>query len=263
MEIYSQLNNKTRTIKPNQRFILGNSDNYSGIYVFGFGLRNYMNLETFDNDSAQLLTLNVGVSYVNPDTDDLVLGVANRYKNVYSLSPIPATISGSAGNSVQIVPNLEINEIEVSRPMTYSSSASSIASVSSSGSVILVANGSAIISMYVTANVSASATIPVVVSASAIMSYEIRISPADSFVLEGDTASISVYGYQNGVVQGDSFIFTLADSNVPTDNYIFTVVDGNHITVKNILMYMSAPLLINAVSGSNSRQISLLLKGAW
>ena len=263
VSIYSQLNAKTRLLKPNQRFIFGSGTQWNSLYIFGFGLLNYNNLTTFNNDSAQLLTIQAGVSYANSDIDNFSLGIADYYKTIYALSPTPVTISGSAGNSVQVVPNVQINSVAVTRPMTYSSSASSICTVSGSGLVTLVSNGSATISLYVTANISASAIIPVTISASAVMGGEVRVIPSDGFILENDTSNISVYNYQNGVIQADTFTFALADSNVPTDNYIFTVTDGNHISVRNVLMYLGYPLLINCTSGSNVKQISLQLRGAW
>ena len=262
--IYSQLNTKTRKLKPNQRFIFGYGEMWTSLYIFGFGIRNFDNLTTIDNDSAQLLAIEAGMSYINKDVDNLSLGIADYFRNVYALSPSPSTISGSAGTSVEIFPNITLNDVPVIKEMTYSSSASTIATVSGSnlGLVSLVSNGSATISMYATGT-SASTTVHVVVSASSVMAYEIRFSPSDNYVLEGDTTIFSVYGYRNGSLLADTFAFALTDANVPGDNYTFTVIDDNHFSIKNTLMYLSYPLIISATSGVNEELIEISLRGAW
>jgi hypothetical protein len=84
LRIYAQLNSKTRTIPDNARFLFGNTGNWTCLKVFGGGVGNFQNLKTTDNNSAQLLTLEVGTSFINEDTDDIINGIANRYS--YSIS---------------------------------------------------------------------------------------------------------------------------------------------------------------------------------
>lgn len=96
IRIYSQLNNKTKLIKDNQRFLFGNTGNWNCLRVFGGGALNFQNLTTTNNDSAQLLTLEVGTAFVNSDTDDIVNGIADRYKY---------TTSASSVNSIIVSPN--------------------------------------------------------------------------------------------------------------------------------------------------------------
>jgi hypothetical protein len=86
--IYSQLNSKTRTISDNQRFLFGNTGNWNCFKVFGNGTGNAQNLKTTDNNSAQLLTLEVGSSFINEDTDDIVNGIADRYRYSTSASSV-------------------------------------------------------------------------------------------------------------------------------------------------------------------------------
>jgi len=88
IRIYVQLNSKTRIIKDNQRFLFGNTGNWDCLRVFGGGVGNFQNLITTNNDSAQLLTLEVGTGFVNNDTDDIINGIADRYKYTTSSSSI-------------------------------------------------------------------------------------------------------------------------------------------------------------------------------
>lgn len=80
-DIYCQLNERTTKIKSNQRFLFGRPDNRICFKVFGMGVQNANNLETADNGSGTLLILTVGGNYINEDTDDLILGVADKYKD--------------------------------------------------------------------------------------------------------------------------------------------------------------------------------------
>ena len=86
IEIYAQLNSRSQTIGTNKRFLLGNSNNWTAFKIYGSGLKNFENLQTLDNDSAQLLKLEAGVDYENNTDDDLVNGIANRYKNFANLT---------------------------------------------------------------------------------------------------------------------------------------------------------------------------------
>ena len=80
IEVLCQLNEWTRTIQDGQRFLFGNVDRWVCYKALGGGIKNYMNLETYNNDSAHLLTMNVVISQVNESTDDLTLGIADRFK---------------------------------------------------------------------------------------------------------------------------------------------------------------------------------------
>jgi len=261
--VYTQLNDITRKIKSGQRFLFGNSDGWKAFKIFGNGIQNFLNQNTEDNDSCKLLMLEMGADTVNEDVDNTTDGIADFYKNVYSLTLTPSSISGSVGDTFQISADLELNDISITKDMTYVSSASSIATVSSSGSVILVANGSTDILVYVSNNTSASAVCSVVVSAISVAPYEIRVTPADDTILEGLTTTFTVYGYVGGVQQADVYLFTLADSNVPHDNYTLTTVSDNSFSVRNNSMYLSYPLIITATSGSYTENIEIQLRGAW
>jgi hypothetical protein len=92
IRIYVQQNSKTNTIFENQRFLFGNPLNWTCLRVLGGGIRNFLNTKTLDNNSAQLLTLEVETGFVNTDTDDLVNGIADRY--LYTVSGSSTAVSG-------------------------------------------------------------------------------------------------------------------------------------------------------------------------
>jgi len=96
IRIYTQQNSDTNKIKENQRFLFGYPDNWVCLKVYGGGLHNFDNLETLDNSTQKLLTLEVAVSYINEDTDDVSLGIADRYT---------FTTSSSSVNNIVVTPN--------------------------------------------------------------------------------------------------------------------------------------------------------------
>jgi len=262
IDVYVQGNVRTRTIKENQRFLFGSSNNRRAFKIFGDGVRNFLNQNTLDDESANILKFNMGGNYVNPETDDLVNGIADGNKMVFALSLSPSAIDGGAGGTYQLIPSLTLNGIVSTKPLSYLSSASNIASVSSSGIVTLVSSGSANITCYMTNNTAASA-VAIATCSSSTNLYDIRISPNQQYIFEDDTVTFSTYLYLNGTQQADVFAYSIANADVPTENYEFVVVDGNNFSIKNKKKYLDDPLLINVVSGSYSGQLSLDMRGSW
>jgi hypothetical protein len=110
--------------------------------------------------------------------------------------------------------------------------------------------------------ISASALVTVTTSGTTI--NEVRITPSDNVsIIEGESQTFTSYLYTNGVQQADTFTFSLVDSNVPTNRYMLSTLSNNSFSVENINMYLDYPLLINAVSGSYTKQISIMLAGAF
>ena len=258
---YTQLNSNTKYLKEGQRFLFGNSANWRAFQIFGGGIRNF--LET--SGSCNLLQIIMNTNYVNEETDDIVNGIADSEKVSYAISTniSSGSISGSPGMGIQVSPIITRNLIPVNENISYTTSASPVASVSGSGLVTLIATGSATITASMTDNVSIHSHVTVIVSSGSVANYEIRVTPDTGYILEGDTESYTVFLYLNGTIQSDVFTFSIANANVPAENYIFTVTGDNGFNLHNHYMYMNDPLLINAVSSSQSKQISILLKGAW
>jgi hypothetical protein len=158
--------------------------------------------------------------------------------------------------------NVELNGNNVDELLDYSTSSSSIASVSGSGLINFVSTGSCFVTINLVKNILVSASALVNVSASAIDNYEVRISPPPSIILEGDTQNFICYLYKNGIQQSDSFIFA-SGSSVPNKNYSLTIINGNSFSVKNIEKYLENPLSIVCSSGSYVDNAEILLNGLW
>jgi hypothetical protein len=258
---FCQSNDRTKTLKPNQRFLFGPASNRVSLKIFGTGIRSFLNQKTMDDESANLLQLTMGGNYENEDNDNLTLGIANYYKYAYILSLSPTSISGSAGNIYQISPTLTLNGTQTIKPINFISSSSSV-TTTGSGLISLISTGSSIITAYMVDNTSASASINVTVSGSSPVGYEVRVDPIPSYILEGDTTTYTCYLYNGGLIQADTFVFT-ASGSVPANHYTLSTISGNSFSIKNIEKYLSDNLTITCTSGSYVKNVDMSMKGAW
>lgn len=112
-DIYCQLNERTNKIRANQRFLFGTKENRVCFKVFGQGANNIHRTETTDVDSGALLILTVGGNYVNESTDDLIAGIADRYKDYDTFT------SASMVGALSIVVTPETNDIIESGSAIY------------------------------------------------------------------------------------------------------------------------------------------------
>ena len=263
-KIFTQLNERTEKILPNQRFLVGRPNRQVCWRVLGNGEMVSQGLQTTDNESSRLLTLTVEAYQYNEQTDDLINGIADAYKSVYSIDLSASSISGNVGETYNLGATLLCNNLPTSGSLAYSTSASNIASISASGLLTLSASGTTTAYAYMGGNPSVSASAIVTVTASGTTTTEVRITPSDNVsIIEGESQTFTSYLYANGIQQADAFTFSLANSNVPTNRYVLSTLSNNSFSVENLNMYLDYPLIINAVSGSYSKQIQIMLAGAF
>lgn len=136
-DVFAQLNDKTKKIRGNQRFLFGTPNNRVCMKVFGNGVQNMIRQETTDENSQRLVTLSMGGNFVNYDTDDVVGGIADRYKdyNIFT--------SGSTSGSYYILISPETASILENDTKTYNVQYYS-GSVPSSGSFVFSVSGSSV-----------------------------------------------------------------------------------------------------------------------
>lgn len=262
MEIIVQFNDETNLIKPNQRFLFGNASNWHAYKVLGGGVNNFNNMETSNNDTVGLLRISTGINYLNEDTDNLTLGIADYYTNVYTLSLSKSTLSGNPGGTYHLVSTVTYNGNTVTRNLVWSSDNEDVATVSTLGLVTFVSSGSCTITCEIDNNPSASDTCALTVTSVPVSEYEIRISPDVNYVLENQTQTFSAYLYKNNVSQADAVSFTLNPNSVPSDHYTFTPVDANHFSIENNEMFLSDFITVTMTS-TVVKTLDVYLKGAW
>lgn len=92
---------------------------------------------------------------------------------------------------------------------------------------------------------------------------EIRIVPYQESIRLNDTQVYEVYNYINNVKQSDTFTFNLTGITNDGEYYEFTSIDGNSFSIKNIKKNYDNLLIVECVTGSESKSISVTLKGLW
>jgi hypothetical protein len=265
IEIATQFNDKTNKIKANQRFLFGNPTNWTSYRVQGGGVNNLNLLKTEDNMSAGLIKFSLAVDYSNLQDDDLVNGYANLLQNIYSILVLNGnTITGLVGNTNQINTQVLRNSIVVSRDLIYTSSDTSIVTVSDTGLISFVSAGSTIIRVQLLNNIDVYTDITIVSSAVPVNDYDILISPNVNYVLLNQTTSFITSLILNNVVVPTTFTFTLTPNTVPSANYTYSVVDGDTFSIQNKIMFLTDSLDVLADDGAgHTKTFSILLRGGW
>lgn len=251
------------TIKPNQRFLFGNPSNWTAYRVEGGGIHNINNQLTEDNTSSGFVTLSLAVDYVNEQSDNISLGIANSLTNVYTLTLNESSIFGGVAQAVRLTAVTTLNGDTVSRTLSWSSSDTQIATVNSSGLVTFVAQGNAVITVHLANNSLVSDTCSVTVAGAPVDTYQVRFSPTDNAVLEGQTKTWTVYLFKNNVQQADVFVLALDANTVPSDHYVYTAISQNSFSVKNVERFLTDSLELTATSGIYSSVLTINLRGAW
>jgi uncharacterized protein YjdB len=262
LHIEMQLNNRSGLIKQNQRFLFGNPGHWTCYKVIGTGINDFRNVNTYDENSAKILSLDLIANFVNDELDDIVNGIADVNTNAYTITVNQSNAEGAPGDTVQLSASVTYNKDSVVRAIEWSSSNNHIATVSGSGLVTFVALGTCTITANILENTTSDSCV-ILVTNTPTTNTEVRIIPDTNFILEGSSRTYSVYLYENDVQQADAFTITCSGSNVPASNYTFTQVSGNSFSVKNILRDVSSYLTIQAVSGTNTKDFIVYLRGAW
>lgn len=263
IDCFVQNNLKVQKIKPNQRFLFGTPNNWTAYRVEGGGINNFNNQQTVDNTSASLARFSLAVDFVNPQTDDLVNGIANTRDNTYVLNISETSISGNATQIVPLHATITLNGVTVTRTLVWSTSNASIATVSSTGLVTFVAAGSCVITCRLENNTGVYDTCAVTVGASPVDTYQLVATPSTNYILEGMEVTWTVYLYKNNIQQSDTVIFALDANTVPSSYYTYSVLSVNSFKIKNIKKFLTDTLDVTCTSGIYSKVLNIQLKGAW
>jgi hypothetical protein len=274
-EILVQFNDRTNLIRPNQRFLFGNEDNWTAYKIVGGGINNFQNIETLDNTTPGMLRLTVVVDYLS-DNDDLTDGVAYENKQEYALTLGQTGISGILGaTGIQIYPTVTLNGERVTRTVDWSSSNTGIAIIGATGIasgqtgvpslLTLGRTGTAVVTGALSGNTGIHAHVNITVSSSSSNIYQVVIDPNKNYILEGKTQAYTVYLYTNGVKGSETFTFSVNAGTVPSDHYAFsyTATPGNAFSVENKEMFLTDHLTITCTSGSYTGSIEVNLRGVW
>jgi hypothetical protein len=268
--IFVQFNEDTNIIFPNQRFLFGNAGftgstvhNWAVYKILGGGVNNLNNQQTEDNLSNGFIRLSLMKDYVNDETDDIVNGVADVLKRVYTVTIDQSAITGNIGREVQLNAITTLNGVSVTKVVEWSSDDEEVAIVTQTGLLVLNSLGSCNITCTILNNPNVTDSIPVSVTQFPSVDYHIVVLPEQNYILETDNLTYTVYLYKNNVVQTDTFTFSVTSTGVPLGSYLITPLTGNSFNVTNLKMSLSEDLVIRATSGIYYVDITIKLRGMW
>lgn len=265
LECITQLNNETNIIRPNQRFLFGNADNWTAYKVQGGGVNNYNNIQTTDNDTGGLLKLTLVVDFVNPETDNVSLGIAEYYQYNFVVNINEGDITGQATNTFNLTANVTLNGQVVSQSVAWSSANTSIATINSSGLLTLISTGTTTIRCTLSGNDDYYDEITVICGATPPDEIVIRISPTNNYIYLGENETFQVQLYLNNVLQADTFTFTVIPNTVPSTNYTYTALTGNTFKIQNNEAFLFDKLTVRCSSDSRvaMKDFDFYLRGGW
>jgi hypothetical protein len=260
--IIMQYNQYSKTIIPNQRFLIGNPR--VCYKVKGNGINNYMNQNTFDDNSVQLTKLDVMYDQINISTDDIVLGYANAYENTYTIEINQGDILEQVvGHTSTLSATVKKNGEIVNESIVWSTNDEDIVTVDSNGNIELIAEGTATITATLQNNSDVSADIQISVISVPVGIVKINIAPQTTSIKQGSSVEYTVNKTIDNVESGEVLIIQDITTNIPSGYYTLTI-NSNRFTVKNLKMNQSYPVKIKVSDNSdNSNEIDITLKGAW
>jgi len=270
LHIYAQLNSKSNLINENQRFLFGNHEHWTCYKVVGTGINDFTNTETYDNNSAKLLVIDMIANFVNPELDDVINGIADVHTNLYRVSLNKEYVESYPGSSIQLTESITYNGYSTTRDVEWSTSNPLVATVSGSGLVTLITTGSTIITTSIANSASSiefyntSASCLVIATATPTTNNEIIINPDMNYVLEGSTREYYASLYKDNIIQSGSFVITCSGSNVLSTSYSFQQTSGSSFTIQNNLKDLESYLIITCTAGSGiSKDYNIYLRGGW
>lgn len=259
VNLFCQRNSNTNQIRENMRFLFGVAGNRAAYRVYGNGRKTYLNSVTSDETSPSVSEFYMGASFINVITDDLENGVADAYRNEYTVTILDGDIIQAADFTKTLSSVVKRNGGVMATDVTWTTDDENIVTVSSDGVIDCIAIGSAKIRCALSENTDVYDEITVYVSETVVDDFEVVITPDNNIIYEGETQTFSCVLTNNGVEDVASFTFVA--SGVPDDNYTLTAIDGNTFTVYNIEKYLASKLYVTCTSGEHEKIFEINLRG--
>lgn len=248
---YMQLDQYSKYIRPNDRFLIGNTGYWTSYKVQGGGITNYLREETMNMTETGLLSLICFTYEGNDDTDNLELGVANYYEKIFTIELDQYNIEQYSGFSIRIIPTVKRGyNIQENVELIWSSSDENIAIVDNDGVITLISEGETDITCMMEKNNSVFKIVHVINRGEKEEDepepvYEARIYPNITDIKQGNSQIYTIELYaDDSITSSNNLIIELDRNNVPKQNFIFTTTD-NTFTIKNKLKYFESPLKVN------------------
>lgn len=249
---YMQLDQYSKYIRPNDRFMVGNDGYWTSYKVQGGGVANYLREETMNATSTGLLSLICFTYEGNDDTDNLEIGVANYYEKIFTMELDQYEIQQYSGFSTKIIPTIKRGTvIKDNVELSWQSSDENIVTVDEDGTITLINEGEADVICTMTKNDSVTKSVHIINMGEKEEGqeeekfYEARIYPNIHEIKQGTSQTYVIEYYINDNVASPQEITIEIDrNNVPKQNFVFTTND-NTFTITNKTKYFESPLKVN------------------
>ena len=252
---FVQLNDYTKFLQDGQEFIFGRPEMRT----------KYRIVHQDDSESCELIGLRLERYQVNPEVDNLELGIANYVDRPrFSLTVLNSDSELAVSNSLQIKYSiLDKDSQQVNQDVVFTSSDEDVLTVDSNGLVTAVAEGIATIDVSMAKNKDVSDELILYVVAVPSSNEYLKV---DNSTLEITKTFEEIYTwdkYDNGVLLASSFTFTIDGSTTASgSDYKFTVVDGNSYKIECINEGKKVTVNIAEVGGL-TKQVTYDLVGFW
>ena len=257
IKAYVQFNSHTSKLREGQEFLLGRQ-NKRAKYRISF---------EDDFEADEILRMRLSRYQVNQDVDNTTLGIAN-YTNrpVFTLTVDPTISEISIGNNVQLTATLLDRDGQASnKPITWTSSDDSIATVDTNGLVTGVANGSVTITAEMTNNSGVSNTSLIDVTATPTQNIEYVLTPDIDSLIRSQEKTFTVQKLNNGVAEVETFTITVDGSTTASaDDYEFEVLSTTSFALKNLKQGGNVSVsIVPDTDVGNAFVKTLELRGYW
>ena len=249
---YMQLDQYSKYIRPNDRFMVGNDGYWTSYKVQGGGVANYLREETMNATSTGLLSLICFTYEGNDDTDNLEIGVANYYEKIFTMELDQYEIQQYSGFSTKIIPTIKRGTvIKDNVELSWQSSDENIVTVDENGTIILIDEGEADVICTMTKNDSVTKSVHIINMGEKEEGqeeekfYEARVYPNIHEIKQGTSQTYVIEYYINdNVASPQEITIEINRNNVPKQNFVFTTND-NTFTITNKTKYFESPLKVN------------------
>ena len=227
---YMQLDQYSKYIRPNDRFMVGNDGYWTSYKVQGGGVANYLREETMNATSTGLLSLICFTYEGNDDTDNLEIGVANYYEKIFTMELDQYEIQQYSGFSTKIIPTIKRGTvIKDNVELSWQSSDENIVTVDEDGTITLINEGEADVICTMTKNDSVTKSEHIINMGEKEEGqeeekfYEARIYPNIHEIKQGTSQTYAIEYYINDNIASPQKITIEIDrNNVPKQNFVFT-----------------------------------------
>ena len=249
---YMQLDQYSKYIRPNDRFMVGNDGYWTSYKVQGGGVANYLREETMNATSTGLLSLICFTYEGNDDTDNLEIGVANYYEKIFTMELDQYEIQQYSGFSTKIIPTIKRGTtIKDNVELFWQSSDENIVTVNEDGTITLINEGEADVICTMTKNDSVTKSVHIINMGEKEEGqeeekfYEARIYPNIHEIKQGTSQTYVIEYYINdNVASPQEITIKINRNNVPKQNFVFTTND-NTFTITNKTKYFESPLKVH------------------